>query len=269
VSFTPRGRLHYLDPGALWPRVGDLVLVPTDDGPEVATCVWAGEEVPEVDEGRLPLLAGMATEADLARDASARQVRATGRLAAKRLVRELGLTMKVVGVDWRPDAAVGGELVVFFSAPGRVDFRQLVRDLGVTVGAKVTLTQLGARDEARAMGGIGPCGRDTCCSSFLKDFEPVTMRMARDQDLPPNPLRISGACGKLLCCLRYEHPLYESWRADAPVLGSTVETPQGLGRVLALNVPGDTVTVRLEEGGGRCSCSKADVCSPREAYDTR
>ena len=117
-------------------------------------------------------------------------------------------------------------------------------------------------------GGIGPCGRDLCCSTFLKDFEPVSIRMAKDQDVPLNPLKISGACGRLLCCLKYEHPLYQDFKADAPALGSDVDTPEGPGRVVGHDVPREQVVVRLRDGGRRCACSKASVCAPRRAYDS-
>jgi cell fate regulator YaaT (PSP1 superfamily) len=131
----------------------------------------------------------------------------------------------------------------------------------------VDLRQLGPRDEARVQGGIGPCGRDLCCATFLKDFEPVSVRMARDQDLPLNPLKISGACGRLMCCLKYEHPLYQEFKATAPAVGERVETPDGPGRVVAHQVPADAVVVRLQDTGRRCACPKADVCAPRQAHD--
>jgi cell fate regulator YaaT (PSP1 superfamily) len=116
-------------------------------------------------------------------------------------------------------------------------------------------------------GGIGPCGRDLCCATFLKDFEPVSVRMVKDQDLPLNPLKISGACGRLMCCLKYEHPLYQEFKAVAPRVGAQVESPGGPGTVVAHSVPSDSVVVRLAEGGRRCSCSLASVCGPRTAYD--
>ena len=151
----------------------------------------------------------------------------------------------------------------------RVDFRQLVRDLATTIDAKVVLTQLSPRDDARVQGSIGSCGRETCCSTFLVDFEPVTVRMARDQDLPANPMKISGACGRLMCCLKYEHPLYDEFTAAAPAIGSRVDSPEGEGRVLAHDVPRDQVVIRLDAGGRRTACDRADVCPSRQAYDSR
>ena len=176
--------------------------------------------------------------------------------------------MKVVGIDFVDRRADIDQLViVYFSAPHRVDFRELVRDLARALRARIELRQVGARDEARLQGGIGPCGRDLCCATFLKDFEPVSVRMAKDQDLPLNPLKISGACGRLMCCLKYEHPLYQEFNAKAPALGTAVETPAGDGVVVGHNVPSDTVVVRLAASGRRCACSRADVCSPRQQYE--
>jgi cell fate regulator YaaT (PSP1 superfamily) len=263
VSFERYGRLYYLDPGSYSPRVGDKVLVTTEDGPEVAECVWAAQWV-DADTAGFPQLAGMATDEDMARDAEIRRRKAEARVAAKKLVREHGLPMKVVGVDHVPAA---NRTTIYFSAPHRVDFRALVRDLGATLRCRVELRQLSPRDEARVQGGIGSCGRDLCCATFLKDFEPVSIRMAKDQDLPLNPLRISGACGRLLCCLKYEHPLYQDFKSTAPPIGETVETPEGAGRVIAHNVPSDAVVVRLNDGGRRCACTRASVCGPRQAYE--
>src|SRR3954471_7350832 len=265
VSFERYGRLYYLDAGDTTARVGDKVLVPTDDGTEVAECVWAPQWVDD-DIGGLPAAAGTATDADLERDEGNRRRRAQARVAAKRLIKQHELPMKVVGVDLL-DRGAPPRFVVYFSAPHRVDFRDLVRDMSRTLDTKVELRQVGARDEARVQGGIGPCGRDLCCATFLKDFEPVSVRMAKDQDLPVNPLKISGACGRLLCCLKYEHPLYQEFKATAPKVGSTVGTPEGDGRVIGHNVPGDSVVVRLAASGQTCRCSKASVCAPRQSYD--
>ncbi|MGH3714499.1 MAG: PSP1 domain-containing protein [Micromonosporaceae bacterium] len=269
VSFNRYGRLYYLDPGEHRPQVGDRVLVPTDDGPEVAECVWAAQWVSE-DTAGFPRLAGLASDADLERDAAVRRRKAEAKVAAKRLIREHELPMKVVAVDAVVGAAPDTESLrttIYFTAPHRVDFRSLVRDLGATLKCRVELRQLSARDSARVQGGIGSCGRDLCCATFLTDFEPVTIRMAKDQDLPLNPLRISGACGRLMCCLKYEHPLYQKFHASAPAIGERVETEQGRGKVIGHSVPKDSVTVRLESDGSRCACSRASVCGSRQAYE--
>src|SRR5919202_1144830 len=244
VSFNRYGRLYYLDPGEFRPSVGDRVLVPTDDGPEVAECVWAPQWVDE-DTSGFPRVAGIADEHDL--------------------------PMKVVAVDHVVEHGGTGaaRTTIYFTAPHRVDFRSLVRDLGATLRCRVELRQLSARDSARVQGGIGSCGRDLCCATFLTDFEPVTIRMAKDQDLPLNPLRISGACGRLMCCLKYEHPLYQKFQASAPAIGSRVSTPDGDGRVVAHSVPRDAVVVRMDADGSRCSCSRASVCGPRQSHDER
>jgi cell fate regulator YaaT (PSP1 superfamily) len=263
VSFERYGRLYYLDPGPHSPRVGDKVLVPTDGGPEVAECVWAPQWVSE-DIGGLPMCQGLATEEHLERNLRNRVRRAEAKVTAKRLIRKHQLPMKVVGVDYVDREE---RITIYFSAPHRVDFRALVRELAGTLSARIELRQLGARDEARVQGGIGPCGRDLCCATFLRDFEPVSVRMAKDQDLPLNPLKISGACGRLMCCLKYEHPLYQEFKADAPRIGAKVTVPAGEGRVVGHNVPSETVVVRLSDSGRRCACTKADVCGSRQAYD--
>jgi cell fate regulator YaaT (PSP1 superfamily) len=269
VSFNRYGRLYYFQPGDLTPQVGDRVLVPTDDGPEVAECVWASQWVSEDTEG-VTRLVGMASDVDLERDALIRRRKAEAKVAAKRLIREHELPMKVVAID----AVVGTgpesdapRTTIYFTAPHRVDFRSLVRDLGATLKCRVELRQLSARDSARVQGGIGSCGRDLCCATFLTDFEPVTIRMAKDQDLPLNPLRISGACGRLMCCLKYEHPLYQKFHATAPAIGERVDTDLGQGKVVGHSVPKDAVTVRLDSDGSRCSCSRASVCGSRQAYE--
>ena len=262
VSFTRYGRLYYLDPGPYRPEVGDKVLVPTDAGPEVAECIWAPQYVSE-DVGELPVCAGIAGEADLRRDETNRRRRADARSVAKKLIRKHELPMKVIGVDYLDRDNV---YKIYFSAPHRVDFRALVRDLARAMRARVELRQVGPRDEARLQGGIGPCGRDLCCATFLKDFEPVSVRMAKEQDLPVNPLRIAGACGRLMCCLKYEHPLYVEAHRRMPALGERVATGSGSGQVVARNVPADTVTVRMDDGR-RCACPSASVCSPRKQHD--
>jgi len=263
VSFERRGRLHYLDPGAHRPAVGDKVLVPTDTGPEVAECIWAPTWIDD-EIGGLPVCEGLATDADVARAESNKARRAEAKVVTRRLVRQHNLPMKVIAVDYIPAA---GQMIIYFSAPHRVDFRALVRDMSARLRAKVELRQVGPRDEAKLQGGIGPCGRDLCCSTFLKDFEPVTIRMAKEQDLPVNPMRIAGACGRLMCCLKYEHPLYMSFKEKAPKLGSRVDSPEGAGVVVGYSVPADQVIVKVAETGSRCACPRASVCGSRQAYE--
>ena len=206
VTFERHGRLYYADPGELTPQIGEHVLYPTEDGAEVAQVVWAPQWVSE-EFGELPVLAGPADARALERAAESRRKRARARIAAKRLIRDHDLPMKVSGIDY---IDIDDRTIIYFTAAHRVDFRALVRDLSATLHGRVELRQLSARDEAKLTGGLGSCGRELCCSTFLVDFEPVSIRMAKDQGLPLNPMRISGACGRLMCCLKYEHPLYQA-----------------------------------------------------------
>jgi cell fate regulator YaaT (PSP1 superfamily) len=264
VVFGRQGRLFYADPGGLELHVGDQVLYPTESGAEVAEVMWPPQWVSE-EMSRLPVLAGIAGASDLDAAAHSRKRRAAARVAARRLIREHDLPMKLSGVD---HVAAENRVTIYFTAPHRVDFRALVRDLGATLNCKVELRQLSARDEARLTGGIGSCGRELCCSTFLVDFEPVSVRMAKDQDLPPNPMRISGACGRLMCCLKYEHPLYQDFAERAPAVGAAVETPDGDATVVGHNVPGEQVVVRMAADGRLSKCALASVCSSRKAYDS-
>ncbi len=265
VTFAPNGQLHYADPGGLSPEVGDRVLLPTDHGPVVAQVVWAAEYSSEDTDG-FPTLLGMADEADLVAAARLRKAKARALVASRRLIREHGLPMKVLAVD--PQEATG-RVVIYYTSPDTVDFRSLLRDLSATLDSRIELRQLTARDAIRVTGTIGSCGRDTCCSTFLRDYEPITLATARDQDLPANPMRISGACGRLMCCLKYEHPLYEEFKATAPAVGEDVESPLGPGRVIGHSVPTDSVVIKLAADGSRQVCTKASVCSARKAYDSR
>ena len=269
VWFERYGRLYYLDPGDADYRVGDQVLVPTDAGPEVAECVWAPEWVEE-EFGTLPVCAGAAAPADLERDTTNRQRRAEAKLVAKRLIRRHDLPMKVVGIDY-VDTSESNDLmvVVYFTAPHRVDFRLLVSDLARSLRARIDLRQVGSRDAARLSGGLGSCGRELCCATFLTSFEPVSLRMAKLQDLPPNPLRISGACGRLMCCLKYEHPLYADFAREVPRVGERVTLPEGEAVVVSHSVPTDSVVLRMSATGAVSPCSRAAVCSARRAYEGR
>ncbi|HET7017944.1 MAG TPA: regulatory iron-sulfur-containing complex subunit RicT [Streptosporangiaceae bacterium] len=263
VSFKRSGRLHYLDPGPWRPAVGDKVLVPTETGPEVAECIWAPQWIDD-DIGGLPVCAGLATAEDLARDDENRARRAEARVLARRLAREHRLPMKIVGADYQSEPEL---IVIYFSAPDRVDFRGLAKELMTRLRSKVELRQVGPREEAKLQGGIGPCGRDLCCTTFLREFEPVSIRMAKDQDLPVNPMRIAGACGRLMCCLKYEHPLYLQFKEQAPKIGAPVDSPEGAGTVVGYSVPADQVIVKVAETGQRCACPRASVCGSRQDYE--
>ena len=264
VAFSTNGQLHYANPGDLRPEVGDSVLLPTDHGAVAARVVWAAEYSPEETEG-FPVLLGMAGPDDLAATEQMRKTKARTMVASRKLIREHGLPMKVLAVDPQPSA---GKTVIFYSSPETVDFRSLLRDLSATLGNRIELRQLAARDAVRVTGAIGSCGRDTCCSTFLKDYEPITLAMARDQELPANPMRISGACGRLMCCLKYEHPLYAG-SATYPAAGQRVQTPDGPAKVVSRHPPSETVTVRQLSDGAVKRCALSEICGSRRAYEER
>ncbi|PID50939.1 MAG: hypothetical protein CR980_01005 [Propionibacteriales bacterium] len=263
VSFNRYGRLHYLDAGEHTYRVGDKVLVPTDEGTEVAECVWSPTEA-EPWEG-LPPCAGLATPDDLERDERMRRRRAEAMSVSRALVKKHQLEMKVVGVDVL-DRSDDYDLltVIYFHAPQRVDFRALLGDLARSLRSRIDLRQIGSRDVARIVGGVGSCGREFCCNTFQTDFEPVNARMGRVQDLPSNPLQISGACGRLMCCLKYEHPLYVDFARKAPSVGQEVSAGDVSGVVVGHSVPSESVLVR-DSGGQITRCPLADICVRRAA----
>ena len=241
------------------------MLFPTEAGPEVCQVVRAPEEVDSDNLVGLPVCQGRATAADLQRDAENRTRRAEALAVAKELVGRHGLPMKVVGVDWIDRGSDFDVLVaIYFTAPGRVDFRALIGELARALHARVDLRQVAARDASRLTGGIGSCGRDLCCATFLTDFEPVTQRLVKVQNLPPNPMAIQGQCGKLLCCLKYEHPLYAEFAQVAPAVGETVDSPIGQAVVIGHQVPGQSVTLRSPQGEvARCPLTEVCVTSRR------
>ncbi|AZI57166.1 hypothetical protein EH165_02315 [Nakamurella antarctica] len=265
VVFTKNGQLFYANPGEMKLAVGDYVLYPTEQGPVAATVLWAPEYSSEDTDG-FPVLQGMATKADTEQVEDLRKVKARTLVATRRLVRAHNLAMKILAVDPQPS---NKKTVVYYSSPETVDFRSLLRDLSSTLHTRIELRQITDRDAVRVTGTVGSCGRDTCCSTFLRDYEPVTLAMARDQDLPANPMRISGACGRLMCCLKYEHPLYSDFKNTAPAIGETVDSPHGEGIVIGHNVLDDSVVLKMGADGTKEVCSKASVCGARKAYNTR
>lgn len=260
VVFEQYGQLYYLDPGDEDYRVGDWVRYPTPDGPEVAQCVWAPEEA-EGSFETLPKCAGAATEQDLRRDRENRERRGRIWTVARELIARQGLPMKVVGVDYIDRSTMYDRVIaIYYTAPHRVDFRVLLGELARALDSRIDLRQVGNRDAARLIGGLGMCGRELCCATFLDEIEPVSMRMARVQGLPPNPLQISGACGRLMCCLAYEHPLYVDFIQRAPAVGDHVETDGRRGVVTGHIVPEHAVSVRLTDGE-TLRCPLESVCS--------
>ena len=262
VTFQPHGRWYYIDPGAHTVALGEAVLVPTGEGTEVATCAWGPAEVPW--SGDLPVCLGSATPSDLERDVHNRSRRAEILEVSRSLIARHSLEMRVVAVDFVDQSErFDQQAVIYFEAPGRVDFRGLLTDLARTLRARIDLRQVGARDAAALIGGIGACGRELCCATMAPQSEPVSMRLARSQDLPNNPAQLSGNCGRLMCCLAYENPLYIDYWNRAPRVGTVVSTPQGEGVVVGHIVPLDAVTVQVADEQVRCPLAAA--CPKRAA----
>lgn len=245
VVFRGGGRVYQFEAGGLKLTPGDQVIVDTVRGTDLGTVLRALEPGEHVPKGELKRVRRLANAADLERLAANRAAEDGAKAACRELVRELGLDMKVVAAE---QSFEGGKLTVTFFAEERVDFRELLGKLSDRLGRRVELKQIGARDEARAVGGYGPCGRSLCCATFAGDQQPVSIRMAKDQSLPLNPTKISGCCGRLMCCLKYEHAVYVSFRQQAPRRGALVKTPAGEGKVIDLLAPAESVTVDLGEG---------------------
>lgn len=244
VRFRRGGRVYYFDPAGLPLNVNDQVVVETQRGMEIAQVVIAPHQVveSELTEPLKPVLR-RATEEDLKQKAELESKEVEARKCCRELIRQLNLPMKVLDAEYTLD---GSRAIIHFSAESRVDFRELLRQLGGALHTRVELRQLGARDEAKLTGGLGPCGRPLCCNLFLGEFCPVSIRMAKDQDLPLNPAKISGLCGRLMCCLTFEHAVYKELRTNLPRAGQLVVTPMGQGVVVGGNVLKQTARVRLE-----------------------
>lgn len=246
VRFRDSGKTYYVAPGELALTVGQAVVVDTSRGREIGTVVVAPhEQIASRLDGDVRPVARVATDLDLAQAEAvrARNGEALRVFAAK--IRDHKLPMKPISVEPTFD---GSRLTLYFSSYGRVDFRELVRDLAGYFHCRIELRQVGPREEARLLGGLGRCGRPLCCSTWLPQFADVSMTMARTQDLSNNPGKVSGVCGKLLCCLSYENDQYVQARASLPRLGQEVETAQGRGYVHALRILKEEVVVRLEAG---------------------
>ena len=244
VRFKRASRIYYFDPGGLDLQVDNHVVVETAQGTEIGRVVIAPKQVLEnevVDPLRPVLRKAEPYDLEQYHTFKGREAEALGK--AKEKVAQRGLPMKLVRAEYSFD---GSRLTIFFTSEGRVDFRQLVRDLASTFHTRIELRQIGVRDQAKMLGGLGCCGRALCCSMFLSDFAPVSIKMAKDQNLPLNPMKISGVCGRLLCCLGYENEAYCAAKARMPALNEVVNTPVGVGKVVGLNLLKETVTVELE-----------------------
>ncbi len=244
VKFRGRGKTYYFDPGALEVPDGAQVVVETSKGLELCECVQGNHVV--TDERIVPPLrpvVRIATADDLRIAELCRQREKEAFGIAEKKIAAHGLEMKLVDVECNFE---GNKMLFFFTSDGRVDFRELVRDLAGVFRARIELRQIGVRDEAKMLGGIGMCGRPFCCSQFLDDFEPVSTKMAKVQSLSLNPAKISGCCGRLMCCLRYEEEAYEELVKTVPKNGAFVETIDGYGNVVQVNLLRQRVKVRLD-----------------------
>lgn len=261
VSLQQAGHLYNFLAGDQTLRRGERVLVESENGARVGTVeIEPHEPAQTIDLSALRPIIRIASESDfhaeretLSREAHAR------RLCVER-IREARIQMKLVSADYTLD---GRKVVFFFVAEGRVDFRDLVRDLANTLRVRVEMKQIGARDETKVTGGIGPCGRELCCSSWLRDFEAVTVKMAREQGLALNPSRLAGMCGRLKCCLRYEYASYVELKRALPNVGKRVQCVKGDGRVVRQNTLKQTVLVQRDEDGGVVEVTLEDLVASR------
>jgi cell fate regulator YaaT (PSP1 superfamily) len=245
VRFKKAGKIYYFDPGDLTIPNGEYVIVETVRGIEYGKVVINKKQVDENDVV-LPLkkVIRIAEPKDkLIVEENKKAAQEAYEICLKK-VEEHGLDMKLVDVEYTFDR---NKVIFYFTADGRVDFRELVKDLAAIFRTRIELRQIGVRDEAKMLGGIGPCGRMLCCSTFLGDFDPVSIKMAKDQNLSLNPTKISGLCGRLMCCLKYENDEYETAKEQLPDLGEYIETPHGLGRVVGLNILERVLQVELTE----------------------
>ncbi|PAE36754.1 PSP1 domain-containing protein [Bacillus sp. 7884-1] len=245
VRFKKAGKIYYFDPGDLSIQKDDFVIVETVRGVEYGKAVVPRKQVEEHDVV-LPLkkVVRIADHKDRMIVEENKQAAQEAYEVCNEKVNGHQLDMKLVDVEYTFDR---NKVIFYFTADGRVDFRELVKDLAAIFRTRIELRQIGVRDEAKMLGGIGPCGRMLCCSTFLGDFDPVSIKMAKDQNLSLNPTKISGLCGRLMCCLKYENDEYEAAKAQLPDLGEMIETPQGRGKVVGLNILERVLQVEIKE----------------------
>ena len=242
VRFRGGCKNYYFNPNGNQVKMGDQVIVETAQGPEFATCTEGNHEVEDsaIVKPLSPMLR-MATDSDRRTVEQNKKRESEAFDICEKKIAAHGLEMKLVNVSASFD---GNKIVFYFTADGRVDFRELVKDLAGIFHTRIELRQIGVRDESKMIGGLGICGQPFCCSRFLKDFQPVSIKMAKEQNLSLNPTKISGACGRLMCCLAYEESAYEYLNSIMPMVGSTVRTPDGLGTVLEVNPVSGYLRVR-------------------------
>lgn len=243
VRYRDAGHIYYFAPGDSEYFYNDKVLVESQQTLHIATVAIPKRELDSQDlpEEVKPIL-HKASATELAKEQKNQQDATEALKIAKQKAREHELEMKIVKVEYTFDRS---KMIFSFTADGRIDFRELVKELASIFRTRIELRQIGVRDEAKIIGGLGPCGRPLCCSTFLGDFVPVSIKMAKDQGLSLNPTKISGLCGRLMCCLQYESAEYEVAKKELPDFGKMIETPDGKGKVVGLNLLSRIVKVRL------------------------
>ena len=246
VRFKQAGKIYYFDPVDLNLEVNDYVVVETARGLELGEVVKASSKVPAGEVNKpLKAVVRKAEVEDIERASKLKQKEGETLAECAKLVEKLKLPMKLISAEYNLD---GSRLTVFFNAEGRVDFRELVRELNRSLKVRVEMRQVGPRDEAKLIGGFGRCGLPLCCTSFLSEFNPVSIKMAKEQELPLNPMKISGLCGRLLCCLGYEFEQYRIMKEKMPKEGQLISTAMGIANVVGGNPLEGTVLVELESG---------------------
>lgn len=246
VRFKNAGKVYYFDPDGLAVELGDSVIVETARGLEFGTVTMEITEIKE-EEITQPLkkIVRIADEDDIKRHDENEKKKEKALKQCQEKIDKHGLEMKLIDVEYTFD---NNKIIFYFTADGRVDFRELVKDLAGVFKMRIELRQIGVRDEAKMLGGIGSCGKSLCCSSWLSDFEPVSIKMAKVQNLSLNPIKISGICGRLMCCLKYENDVYMELRKGLPDNGEKVKTKDGMGKVIETNILESKVKVRLYTG---------------------
>ncbi|MGI5928851.1 regulatory iron-sulfur-containing complex subunit RicT [Pseudoflavonifractor sp.] len=268
VRFKSGGKEYYFDPRGTQVRAGQGVIIETSRGIEYGECV-KGNTMVEDESVVAPLrpLVRIATEKDLDTVARNREKEKKAFHICQEKIAAHGLDMKLVEVEYNFE---GNKILFFFTSEGRVDFRALVKDLAGIFHTRIELRQIGVRDEAKMLGGLGICGRPFCCASFLDDFQPVSIKMAKTQSLSLNPTKISGTCGRLMCCLKYEQDAYEDAVKRMPKNESFVETPEGVGTVSQVNLLRETVKVRLDDAPESPRCfHNCEICVVRNGKGKR
>ena len=247
VRLRDSGQVFPYDKGSLVVKEGDYVVIEHDRGQDYGQIVSSNEAICAHESAKEPpkKILRKASDADLKQIEQNRSKAKEAFSSCAKKIEEHKLEMKLVQAEYSFDLS---KITFYFTADGRIDFRNLVKDLAKVFKARIELRQIGVRDEAKLFGGFGPCGRELCCARFLKDFEPVTMKMAKEEGLPLNPLKISGLCGRLMCCLSFEYETYKILHKGLPHEGDRIHTPQGKGKVLSVNVFDRSATVELEDG---------------------